>query len=62
MMLLIFSINMHELFFSKIKKETTIKASQKNLGKSNRKANKIGEDKGSTFYNRSMKLWLEKMT
>ena len=56
MMLLIFSINMHELFFSKIKKETTIKASQKNLGKSNRKANKIGEDKGSTFYNRSMKL------
>ena len=56
MMLLIFSINMHELFFSKIKKETTIKASQKNLGKSNCKVNKIGEDKGSKFYNRSMKL------
>ena len=28
--------------------------------KSNRKPNKIWVDKGSEFYNRSMKLWLEK--
>ena len=30
------------------------------LKKSNRKPNKIWVDKGSEFYNRSMKLWLEK--
>ena len=30
------------------------------LSKSNRKPNKIWVDKGSEFYNRSMKSWLEK--
>ena len=30
------------------------------LKKSNRKPNKIWVDKGSEFYNRSMKSWLEK--
>ena len=29
------------------------------LDQSSRKANKIWVDKGSEFYNRSMKLWLE---
>ena len=33
---------------------------QKILDKSNRKPNKIWVDKGSEFYNRSMKSWLEK--
>ena len=35
-------------------------AFQSILKKSNGKPNKIWVDKGSTFYNRSMKLWLEK--
>ena len=35
-------------------------AFQKILNKSNRKPNKIRVDKGSEFYNRSMKSWLEK--
>ena len=30
------------------------------LDESNRKPNRIWVDKGSEFYNRSMKLWLEK--
>ena len=30
------------------------------LDESNRKPNKIWVDKGIEFYNRSMKLWLEK--
>ena len=34
---------------------------QKFLDKSNHKLNKIWVDKGSEFYNRSMKSWLEKM-
>ena len=33
---------------------------QKILNKSNCKRNKIWVDKGSEFYNRSKKLWLEK--
>ena len=33
---------------------------QKFLDESNRKVNKIWVDKGSEFYNRSMKYWLEK--
>ena len=32
----------------------------KKSDESNRKPNKIWVDKGSKFYNRSMKLWLEK--
>ena len=35
-------------------------AFQTNLKESNRKPNKIWVDKGSKFYNRSMKSWLEK--
>ena len=36
-------------------------AFQSILKKSNRKPNKIWVDKGSEFYNRSMKSWLKKM-
>ena len=35
-------------------------AFQKILKESNRKPNKIWVDKGSEFYNRSMKSWFEK--
>ena len=35
---------------------------QKILKDPNRKPNKIWVDKDREFYNRSMKLWLEKMT
>ena len=45
----------------KDKKGITItNAFQKNFKESNRKPNKIWVDKGSEFYNRSMKSWLEK--
>ena len=37
-----------------------VNAFQSILKKSNRKSNKIWVDKGSEFYNRSMKSWLEK--
>ena len=37
-----------------------VNAFQNILNKSNRKPNKIWVDKGSEFYNRSMKSWLEK--
>ena len=40
---------------------TITNAFQKILKESNRKPNKIWVDKGSEFYNRSMKSWLEKM-
>ena len=36
-------------------------AFQKILKEFNRKPNKMWVDKGSEFYNRSIKLWLEKM-
>ena len=39
---------------------TTTNAFQKILDESNRKPNKIWLDKGSEFYNRSMKSWLKK--
>ena len=46
---------------SKDKKGITItNAFQKILDESNRKPNKIWVDKGSEFYNISMKPWLEK--
>ena len=46
----------------KDKKGTTItNAFQNILDESNRKPNKIWVDRGSEFYNRSMKSWLEKM-
>ena len=45
----------------KDKKGITISnAFQKSLKESNRKPSKIWVDKGSKFYNRSMKSWLEK--
>ena len=45
----------------KDKKRTAItNAFQNMLDESNRKPNKIRVDKGSGFYNRSMKSWLEK--
>ena len=57
--LLIFSVNTHGFFLWKIKKGTTItNVFQKFLKKSNRKPNKIWVDKGSKFYNRSMKSFL----
>ena len=60
-MLLIFIANILGLFLSKIKKGVSIvNAFQSILKKSNRKPNKIWIDKGSEFYNRSMKSWLEK--
>ena len=59
-MLLIFSLNTHVLFFLKIKKAITIaNAFQKILHESNPKPNKIWIDKGSEFYNRTMKSWLQ---
>ena len=46
----------------KDKKVITItNAFQKILDESGRKPNKIWVDKGSEFYNRSMKSWLQKM-
>ena len=46
----------------KDKKGTTVSnAFQKILYKSNRTPNKIWVDKGSEFYNRSVKSWLEKI-
>ena len=39
---------------------TITDAFQKILDESNRRSNKIWVDKGSEFYNRSMKSWLEK--
>ena len=39
---------------------TITNAFQKILDESNHKRNKIWTDKGSEFYNRSMKSWLEK--
>ena len=57
--LLIFVVNMPGLF--KDKKGITItNAFQKILDESKRKTNKIWEDKGSEFDNRSVKWWIEK--
>ena len=53
---MIFVVNIHRLF-----KGTIItNAFQKILDKSGRKPIKIWVDKGSEFYNRSMKSWQEK--
>ena len=40
---------------------STVNAFQSILKKSNRNPNRIWIDKGSEFYNRSMKSWLEKI-
>ena len=39
---------------------TITNAFQKNLNESKRKPNKIWDNKGIEFYNRSMKSWIEK--
>ena len=41
-------------------KKSIVNAFQSIFKKSNKKPNKIWVDKGREFYNRSMKLWLEK--
>ena len=38
------------------------KKKKKKIDKSNRKSNKIWVDKGSEFYNKSIKSWLETKT
>ena len=51
---------MHGLVYWKIKKGITLSNGfQKIVDESGRKPNKIWVDKGSGFYNRSMKSWLE---
>ena len=61
MVLLIFSVNIHGLFFWKIKKGITITSVfQKWLDESSCKPNKMWVDKGKEFYNRSIISWLEK--
>ena len=57
--LLTFIRNMHGLFIQKIKKELQLLIMF--LDEPKRKQNKILVDKGSEFYNRSMKSWLKKM-
>ena len=64
-LLLIFIANMYGLnlikdFFKKNNKSTTItNLILKNLDESNGKPNKVWVDKGSEFYNRSMKSFLQ---
>ena len=51
---------MHGLFLLKIKREIRLLMLFKNiLDESNRKSNKMWVDKGSEFYNRSIKSWLQ---
>ena len=58
-MFLTLLVNMDGLFLWNIKNVTTIaNAFQSILNDSKRKPNKILVDKGSEFYNRSMKSWL----
>ena len=57
--LLIFSVNTYGSFLWKIRKVLQFNAFQKILDESNHKANKIWVDKGSEFYNRSMKWFLQ---
>ena len=55
--LLTFIGDMHGLFLQKIKKELQLLIMF--LDEPKRKPNKIWVDKGSEFYNRSMKSWLK---
>ena len=52
-----FIVKMHGLFLRMTKKGITITVFQKFLDESNRQRNKMWVDKGSKFYNRSMKSW-----
>ena len=57
---LIFIVNRHGLFLWKIKKVLQLLIFfQKILDEFNREPNKIWVHKGSKFYNRSMKSWLQ---
>ena len=59
--LLIFSGNMHGLFFSKRKKVSQLPMLfKKNLNETNHKSDEIWIDKGSEFFNGSEKSWLDK--
>ena len=51
--------NMYRLLLSNLKKNIITNALQNILDESNRKTNKIWVDKGSEFYNRSMKSFLQ---
>ena len=55
-----FEIHAWVILLKDKKDTTTTNAFQKILKESNRKPIKIRVDKGSEFYNRSMKSWLEK--
>ena len=62
---LLFAIDIHSKYswFIPLKDNkgiTTINAFQKVLDESKRKTNKVWANIGSTFYNRSMKPWIEK--
>ena len=59
-MLLIFLGNTHGLFLWTKKVITITYALQKILNEFNRKLIKVSVDKGSEFYNRPMKSWIEK--
>ena len=57
---MIFLANIHGLFLLKINKSIIItNASQKRFGESKRKLSKLWVNKGSEFYNRSSKSWLQ---
>ena len=59
--LLIFSGNMHGLFFSKRKTVSQLPMLfKKNLNETNHKSDEIWIDKGSEFFNGSEKSWLDK--
>ena len=61
-MLLTFIENVNCFFFFKYKQDITIiNVFQKCSDEPNGKPNKIWIDKGSEFYNRLMKSWVEKM-
>ena len=57
--LLTFSVNTYGSFLWKIRKVLQFNAFQKILDESNRKPNKVWVDKGSEFYNGSMKWFLQ---
>ena len=58
---MIFSVNTHGLFFLKNKKGITVTNAFQIFSKEfNYKPNKVWVNKGSEFYSRSIKPWLEK--
>ena len=57
---MIFLASIHELFLLRINKGIIItNAFQKSFGESKRKLGKLWVNKGSEFYNRSSKSWLQ---